>query len=287
MRRVLPFLLLIACAVLAGAQTTTIIANNISSFGGSPVTGIFCVSPVNQSGQPINLVTPGGQQLSSRIPLCFAITAGVLSSAVVPDTSQTQPLNACLKATIYNSSGAQVGNTYPCIQPSGETWSFDAYVPTSLSLIPNLQLPQFYTNNELNQAQWRLNLLAGTNIALSNSQGNVTISCPGCGGSGGGSNNENLSYSATPTFSTALATSRIALSGNITTFTLGAGGDGQSKCLLFVHDGTGSTYMVNPPVNVVGFMNVGNTASKRSFQCFNYFQTDSLWMANSPGVINQ
>lgn len=287
MRKALPLLLLLACAVFAGAQTTTIIANDIAAFSGGPVTGTFCVTPVTQSGQPINIVTPSGQQLSSRIPLCFPITAGVLSGAVVPDTSQTQPQNACLKATIFNSSGLQVGNSYPCIQPSGSTWSFDNYVPTSLSLIPNLQLPQFYTNNALNQAQWRLNLLAGTNITLSNSQGNITINCPGCGGSGGGSNNENLSYSATPTFSPSLATSRIALSGNITTFTLGAGGDGQSKCLLFVHDATGSTYMVSPPANVIGFMAVGNTASKRSFQCFNYFQTDSLWMANSPGVINQ
>lgn len=162
----------------AGAQTTQITASNIDYFGGAPVTGAFCVTPTNQGGAPINLVTPTGQQLAPNLPLCFPVLSGALQHAVVPDTSRTQPANACLKVTIFNSSNTQVGS-YPCIQPSGATWSFDAYVPSSLPLIPQLQLPQFETNGVANPVQSSLNLVAGPGASLSPAGGSVTISAAG------------------------------------------------------------------------------------------------------------
>jgi hypothetical protein len=132
---------------------------------------------------------------------------------------------------------------------------------------------------------------AGSPAQVVSSTGAIYTCQSGTWGSvSGGSNysNENLAFSSTPTFSTATSSSRIALSGNITTFTLSSGLDGQPKCLNFAHDATANTYTVTPPANVRGFMTtVGSAASKNSSQCFNYFASDAAWIAISPGVINQ
>lgn len=98
---------------------------------------------------------------------------------------------------------------------------------------------------------------------------------------------ESVSYTATPTFAVTTLSSHIVFTGSITTFTLPPGTDGQFKCLDFVHDSSTNNYSVSPPANVTGFFSVGNASSKRNQQCYIYFQTDALWEATSPGVINQ
>jgi hypothetical protein len=160
MSRLITIIFLFVCAAAAAfGQDTTITASHIAYFGGTTVTGQMCLTPTNQAGQPINIVTPLGQQVSPQIPLCFKITSGVLASnAIVPDTSQTQPANACYNAVISNFYGAQVA-VFPCIQPSGSTWSFDAFVPSSMPAIPALTLPQFKHNGVLNASQTSLNLV--------------------------------------------------------------------------------------------------------------------------------
>jgi hypothetical protein len=152
--------LLVACAS-SEAQTTLITASNISKFGGAKITGQFCVTPTDSSGNPINLTTPTGQQFAPSTSLCFPIVNGALSAyAIVPDTSLTQPANACYKLTVSDNHGNQIG-TYPCIQPSGTSWSFDAYVPSNLPSIfgPLMSLPQFQTNGAANSNQGILNLI--------------------------------------------------------------------------------------------------------------------------------
>jgi hypothetical protein len=93
--------------------------------------------------------------------------------------------------------------------------------------------------------------------------------------------NENLSFSATPTFSLATTSSRIALSGNMA-FTLPAGTDGQQKCLEFVHDNTQNVYTVTPPANVFAFLD--SVGMVRAQQCFTYYTLDTLWVAQNSGV---
>lgn len=100
-------------------------------------------------------------------------------------------------------------------------------------------------------------------------------------------NIEYLSFSTTPIFSPTYHTSHIMLSGNISSFTMAAGGDGQQKCLAFEHDSSSTAYTITPPGNVRGFFNVGIQANRFSQQCFTYFTFNTLWLANSPGVINQ
>lgn len=106
-----------------------------------------------------------------------------------------------------------------------------------------------------------------------------SASSTGCSGT------ENVTYSATPTFSTATCTSRIVLTGNITSFTLAAGTEAQRKCIDIVQ-GTGA-YTVAGPTNVAGLFSVGTNSAKRNVQCFVYFGSDSSWLADTPGVINQ
>jgi hypothetical protein len=78
---------------------------------------------------------------------------------------------------------------------------------------------------------------------------------------------EVVAFSATPTFSIVTNVSRIVLTGNITSFTLAAGADGQDKKLCF-EQGSGP-FTVSPPANVHGFFTVGATNATWSCQSFN------------------
>ena len=96
---------------------------------------------------------------------------------------------------------------------------------------------------------------------------------------------EPVSFSSTPTFSLTTRQSVITLTGNITSFTLGVGADGQEKTLCFVQ-GSGP-YTVTPPSNVHGFFTIGTTNGKYNCQHFDYIATPAIWVADSTGVINQ
>jgi hypothetical protein len=97
---------------------------------------------------------------------------------------------------------------------------------------------------------------------------------------------ETVAFSATPTFSITTRSSSITLSGNVTSFTLAAGLDGQEKTLTFCQNATGG-FTVTPPGSVRGFFTVGTTAGKCSSQHFTYSAAQSAWLADSPGVTNE
>jgi hypothetical protein len=97
---------------------------------------------------------------------------------------------------------------------------------------------------------------------------------------------ETVAYSATPTFAISTRASILTLTGNVTSFTMAAGADGQEKTLTFCQNATGG-FGVTPPSNVRGFFTVGTTASKCSSQHFTYSAAQSAWLADSPGVINE
>jgi hypothetical protein len=94
-------------------------------------------------------------------------------------------------------------------------------------------------------------------------------------------------FTSTPVLNKNVGSSRILVAGNITTFTLPAGSDGQHACLNFVHDATANVYTVTPPSNVLGFFTIGSAPNGHNLQCFTYFQADNAWIAESSGVINQ
>jgi hypothetical protein len=100
------------------------------------------------------------------------------------------------------------------------------------------------------------------------------------------SSSEMVTFSATPTFSTAKRASILTLTGNVTGFTLPAGADGQEKTLTFCQNATGG-FSITAPSNVHGLFAVGTTANKCSSQHFTYSAAQSAWLADSPGVINE
>lgn len=94
---------------------------------------------------------------------------------------------------------------------------------------------------------------------------------------------ETVAFSGTPTFSAVTRHSIItSLTGNITTFTLPAGKDGQEKTLTFCQDGTGGR-TVNPPSNVSNFSTISASASVCSAQHFSYSLAKSKWEADGLG----
>ena len=115
--------------------------------------------------------------------------------------------------------------------------------------------------------------------------GNYTSVCPASGGSATVASAEVVSFSATPTFSTSYNVSRIVLTSNITSFTLGAGADGQDKTLCF-KQGSGP-YTVTGPSNVHGFFTIGTASGDWNCQNFVYDNTDSFWLAVGTGFVNE
>jgi hypothetical protein len=97
---------------------------------------------------------------------------------------------------------------------------------------------------------------------------------------------ETVAYSATPTFSIGTRASILTLTGNVTSFTLAAGADGQEKTLEFCQNATGGNTAA-APANVRGFFAVGMTASKCSSQHFTYSAGQAAWLADSSGVMNE
>lgn len=142
------------------------------------------------------------------------------------------------------------------------------------------------------QAANNLSDLTNPGVGLSNLLGNPpagayvvacssSTSCAPIGAS------EMVTFSATPTFSTATISSYIVLTGNVTSFTLPTGVDGQGKTLLFCQDATGSRTISGVPSNVRGFTTIGSTASKCSSQHFRYSVTLNAWLADGTAVTNE
>jgi hypothetical protein len=94
---------------------------------------------------------------------------------------------------------------------------------------------------------------------------------------------ETVTFSATPTFSTATRASITTLTANITSFTLAAGADGQEKTLVFCENGTGG-FTVTPPSNVVNFSALNTAASTCSSQHFTYSTVQTAWEADGLGT---
>jgi hypothetical protein len=100
---------------------------------------------------------------------------------------------------------------------------------------------------------------------------------------------ESVASSTTPTFSNTVRYSTNILTASVTSFTLAAPSAnyyGQDKVLTFCQNATGG-YTVTPPSNVHGFMTVGTTLSKCSSQHFNYDESQTAWLSDGPGVINE
>lgn len=96
---------------------------------------------------------------------------------------------------------------------------------------------------------------------------------------------ETVSSSATPTFSLAYGTSYMVLTASVTTFTLPSGIDGQTHIICW-KQGAGP-YTVTGPTNVHGLFTIGTTNTGYNCQTYAYNAANTIWLATTPGVINE
>jgi hypothetical protein len=116
--------------------------------------------------------------------------------------------------------------------------------------------------------------------------GNPTVTWPTTTGQVALTTAEVVTFSATPTFTSGDTMSRMTLTGNVTSFTMGASASGTPHTLCFLQDGTGGR-TVAAPSNVHGFTAVGTTANKWSCESFMYDASDAIWLATTDGKQNQ
>jgi hypothetical protein len=103
------------------------------------------------------------------------------------------------------------------------------------------------------------------------------------GGGGGGTAVENdVTYSATPTFSATAAMNTIVLTGPVTSSTIPSAASG-AICTTFVIKNTAS-YSFAWPTNMKGGMNVG---PGRNSQTFCYYHVDAVWVSTGTGTVNE
>jgi hypothetical protein len=123
----------VAVSSFAQSGTTTMVSSHLGSdLTLAPFTGRLCVTPMLADRATAFSADGAAQVLPTRT--CFAIAAGVLQNAVVPDTSLANPPIG-LAAVIQDSNGF---NVYPYPQllfPSGQTFNFDAYAPTQTAKV--------------------------------------------------------------------------------------------------------------------------------------------------------
>lgn len=130
-----------------------------------------------------------------------------------------------------------------------------------------------------------LGAITPTSVAASS-----TISAGGIlSASNYGAGEVSLTTCASP-FSVAPQLVTVTLAANCT-FTIANGSAlqlGRNICFHFIQPATGTgPFTVTPPANVHGFFTVGTNASGHNLQCFIWSNASAIWLATSPGVINQ
>jgi len=129
-------LLLFACAL--GAQTTIVTAYTLLGGDGKPLqTGRATFLPADINGNPLNVnVGISGGIMLPRAAVCL-ISNGAITTALnggactVVNTALSNPANFCFRLTIQDTVTKWTAPVMPCVQPSGTTWSLDAYAPPS------------------------------------------------------------------------------------------------------------------------------------------------------------
>jgi hypothetical protein len=112
----------------ASAQTgyTTVTGSHLHDATGTLVTNsIIRFQPVNNQGVPLSFRAGGG---SGGQTIAFSIA--------LADTTLTSPANPCYSVSIISNLTGRIDPFpgYSCIQPSGSTWSFDTYTPSTAAL---------------------------------------------------------------------------------------------------------------------------------------------------------
>jgi hypothetical protein len=127
----------LSCAFAAQAQVTQIVANEI--YDNVSLTlldaGYFQLVPVNAAGNVQAFTACGGGQVLPIIYFWPIVSGQIINGetvgATVPDTSCATPSGVGYVVSITNSAHQVLYSFSQPIHPTGSTWSFDTWSPTS------------------------------------------------------------------------------------------------------------------------------------------------------------
>ena len=159
---------------------TTVSAQHLQDATGTPVTNAtISFLPVDNRSVALSFRAGGageGQVISQAVTAL--VTAGAFTIQLA-DTSLTSPVNVGYRVTITdNVSGLplSLGTGYACVQPTGDAWSLDTYIPALSAQVTVQAGPQGESAYQVavdngfegTQAQWLASLYgvqgqAGTN----------------------------------------------------------------------------------------------------------------------------
>jgi lysophospholipase L1-like esterase len=270
-----------ATAITSGSDTVTGSFNTTSAFI-SEWSGLQTSLDGSAAGMALTNTTNTLSITTSQTDMLMAIAWSQHGDAWIVDnvggsTDSFAPSSYSLYLTLSGGSGGRiVGRIWTnTLAPGTNSFSYttgSSNYAADLLLLP-FKLAGISQSADLRQFQ----ASDGTVLSAVDNKGRFR---------GAYGSSETVPYSATPTFSITVRASIMSLTGNVSSFTLAAGIDGQEKTLCFVQDATGS-HTVAGPSNVKGLFTVGSTASKTSCQHFTYNAALAAWYADSAGVTNQ
>ncbi len=118
---------------------TTVSATLLADATGTKIANAtIYFTPCNAKGVPISFRSGGSGQVIDQ-PVSATVTTGAFS-IVLADTTLTTPVNVGYLVTcVDNLSGKQLLGPGYIIQPSGSTWSFDAFIP-NIGVLATIQI---------------------------------------------------------------------------------------------------------------------------------------------------
>lgn len=195
----------------------------------------------------------------------FPDASGNISTSLWGNDSIT-PINTFYTVDWFDQGRIVASGNYII---TGTTFDLDAHDPVSPPS-PIFPFQMVLENNGImNTSQNLLNLIAGTNVTITEANGAVTIASSGSGGAGIGK--VITSFSGTPTFAptSQICVVQITLAGNVTSSTFNAAGITSPAFVLMqiIQDGTGGRSFVWP-TNFKNAGSPGTTAGQVTFQLF-------------------
>lgn len=134
-RRILLFAAMLAACVPALSQDfTTITAAQIKNGKGTLLTsGTLSFLGTDLQGNAVAYKLGGGGQVLMVGFTCSVVNGAIIGTCQTPNTATTNPSGICMKTAVRDSGGQLVigGPGYSCLQPTGASFNFDNYVPST------------------------------------------------------------------------------------------------------------------------------------------------------------
>ena len=120
--------------VAAQAQNfTTITGSKVQDATGTLLAaGQICFLPTDANDLPVRAQAGGGGQIIKNA-VCTTVTAGVIGTLSVANPNNTNPVGISYRVTVKDSSNVEVRRDTG-VQPTGASWSYDTYVPSSTAV---------------------------------------------------------------------------------------------------------------------------------------------------------